>query len=52
MKTPNGEMEITTREVWKLAEDGKSLKLQRTVETPNARDEIIMILAKVAEQPQ
>jgi hypothetical protein len=48
MKTPNGEMEITTREVWKLSEDGKSLRLQRSVETPTARDEIVMILAKVA----
>lgn len=48
MKTPNsGEMEITTREVWKLSEDGKSLKLQRIIETPNARDEIIMMLARL-----
>ncbi|HEY8563580.1 MAG TPA: hypothetical protein VIL74_24590 [Pyrinomonadaceae bacterium] len=47
MKTQNGEMEITTRETWKLAEDGKSLRLQRTVETPSARDEIVMILSKV-----
>jgi hypothetical protein len=47
MKTPNGEMEIIIREVWKLSENGSSLKLQRTVETPTARDEIIMMLAKV-----
>ena len=48
MKTPTGEMEVTTREVWKLSEDGKSIKFQRTVETPSARDEIVMMLAKVS----
>jgi hypothetical protein len=47
MKTPKGEMEVTIREVWKLSEDGKSLKLQRTVETPTTRDEINMILSRV-----
>ena len=47
MKMPTGEMEITIRETWKLAEDGKSIKLLRSVETPSARDEIIMILTKV-----
>lgn len=47
MKMQTGEMEITVRETWKLLEDGKSLKLQRSVETPSARDEIIMILSKV-----
>ncbi|MEP6925111.1 MAG: hypothetical protein ABI954_11650 [Pyrinomonadaceae bacterium] len=52
MKTPNGEIEIYIREAWKLSEDGKSLKLQRTIETPTARDEIVMTLAKVAQQPQ
>lgn len=48
MKTQNGEMEVITRESWKLSEDGKSLKLYRTVETPNVRDEITMFLSKVA----
>lgn len=47
MKMPKGEMEVTVRETWKLSDDGKSLKLQRTVETPSARDQIIMFLAKV-----
>jgi hypothetical protein len=47
MKTPNGEIEVYIREAWKLSEDGKSLRLQRTVETPTARDEIIMVLSKV-----
>ena len=47
MKTQTGEMEVIAREVWKLSEDGKSLKLLRTVETPGARDEITMILNKV-----
>ncbi|HEX8637207.1 MAG TPA: hypothetical protein VF692_04015, partial [Pyrinomonadaceae bacterium] len=48
MKTPTGEMEVTTREVWKLSDDGQSLRFQRTVETPTARDEIIMTMSKVA----
>ena len=48
MKTPNGEIEIITREVWKISEDGRSLKLQRTVETPTARDELVMVLDKVS----
>lgn len=47
IKTPNGEMEVTTREVWKLSEDGKSIKLLRTFETTTVRDEITMIFAKV-----
>lgn len=48
MNMPRGEMEIIIREVWKLSDDGKSMKLQRTVETPTARDEIILILNKVS----
>ena len=47
MKMPRGEMEVITRESWKLSEDGKSLKLHRSVETPSARDQITMILSKV-----
>jgi hypothetical protein len=47
VKTPNGEMEIITRESWKIAEDGKSIKLQRTIETPASRDEITLFLKKV-----
>ena len=46
MKTPNGEMEIFIREWWKISDDGKSLKMQRTVETPTARDEITMFLMR------
>ena len=48
MNTMKGDIEITIREVWKLSKDGKSLKFERTVETPSARDEIVMTLAKVA----
>lgn len=46
-KTPDGEVEITTREWWKLSDDGNSLKLERTVDMPNARDEITLNLTKV-----
>jgi hypothetical protein len=49
MRTAKGEMEITNREWWKISEDGKSLRLQRTVDTPTARDEITMVLAKTAQ---
>jgi hypothetical protein len=48
MSTMKGDIEITIREVWKLSKDGKSLKFERTVETPSARDEIVMTLSKVA----
>lgn len=48
MKTPSGEMEVITRESWKLSEDGKTLRLHRTVETPTARDDLTMFLSKVA----
>jgi hypothetical protein len=48
MYTLKGDMEITTREVWKLSKDGKSLRLERTVETPAARDQIVMVLAKAS----
>ena len=46
MNTMKGDIEITTREVWKLSKDGKSMRFERTVETPTARDEIVMVLAK------
>ena len=46
MNTAKGDIEITTREVWKLSKDGKSLRFERTVETPSARDQIVMMLAK------
>jgi hypothetical protein len=47
MKGPRGEMEIYTRDSWKLLEDGKSLKMHRTVESPIWRDEINLILTRV-----
>lgn len=50
MKTQYGEMETTTWESWKLSGDGKSLKFQRTVETPTARDELTMFLSRPAQQ--
>lgn len=46
MNTMKGDIEITIREVWKLSKDGKSLKFERTVETPAARDEIVMVLTR------
>jgi hypothetical protein len=49
-KTPYGEMETSTWESWKLSGDGKSLKFQRTVETPTQRDELTMMLSKAAGQ--
>lgn len=48
-KTPYGEMETTTWESWKLSGDGKSLKFQRTVETPTQRDELTMMLSRPAQ---
>lgn len=50
MKTTYGEMETTTWESWKLSGDGKSLKFQRTVETPTARDEITMVMSRPPAQ--
>ena len=46
MNTMKGDIEITIRETWKLSKDGKTLKMDRTVETPSARDQIVMVLAK------
>lgn len=48
MKMKTGEVEVITREEWKLSEDGKSMKLHRTVQTPDVRDEITMIMTRVA----
>jgi hypothetical protein len=48
MKMKTGEIEVITREEWKLSEDGKSLRLHRTVQTPDVRDEITMFLSKAA----
>lgn len=42
MNTMKGDIEITVREVWKLSKDGESMRFERTVETPTARDEILM----------
>ena len=47
MQTPNGQIEIITRESWKISEDGKSLKLDRSIQTPTSRDEITLMLKKV-----
>jgi hypothetical protein len=49
-KTSYGEMETTTWESWKLSGDGKTLKFQRTVETPTARDELTMFLTRPPAQ--
>lgn len=49
-KTPYGEMETSTWESWKLSGDGKSLKFQRTVETPTQRDELTMMLSRATGQ--
>jgi len=46
MNTMKGDIEITIRETWKLSKDGKTLKLERTVETPTARDLLVMVLAR------
>ena len=46
--TMKGDIEITVRETWKLSKDGKQLRFERTVETPTARDQIVMVLAKAA----
>ena len=46
MTTMKGDIEITVRETWKLSKDGKTIKFDRTVETPTARDQIVMVLAK------
>ena len=46
--TMKGDIEITVRETWKLSKDGKQMRFERTVETPTARDQIVMVLAKAA----
>jgi hypothetical protein len=48
MKMKTGEVEVITREEWKLSEDGKSMRMHRTVQTPDVRDEITMYLTKAA----
>ena len=46
MKGSQGEVEIITRETWKISDDGKSLQFHRTVQTPTDRDNIDMTMAK------
>jgi hypothetical protein len=46
MKGLQGDAEIATRENWKLSEDGKTLQFHRTVQTPTARDNLDMTLAR------
>ena len=50
MNGVRGVTEVITRETWKISDDGQTLKMQRTVQTPEVRDQIIMILAKKATQ--
>ena len=49
MQSQYGEVEVITRESWKLSDDGKSLKLQRTIDAPNARDQITLTLVRPAQ---
>lgn len=48
-KMAYGEMETSIWESWKLSNDGKSLKFTRVVETPTVRDELSMMLTKLAQ---
>jgi hypothetical protein len=44
--TQNGEMTLTTKETWELADGGKTLKVHRTSESPRGTMESTLVFAK------
>ena len=50
MKAGQTEFIVYTREKWDLLEDGKTLKYAKTVELPNATDDILLFFTKDATQ--
>ena len=46
MSTPNGDFSFTTVEHWELSEDGKTLKVHQSTETPNGTREMKWVYTK------
>ncbi|MFN0088290.1 MAG: hypothetical protein ACKVX9_23065 [Blastocatellia bacterium] len=46
MTTPNGDFSITTVEHWELSDDGKTLKVHQSTETPQGARESKMVFTK------
>ena len=44
--TPNGEVSMTTKEVWTLSEDGKTLTVKRDTESPRGTNSSEMVFTK------
>lgn len=44
--TPNGAMTMVTKEVWELADGGKTLKIKRTRQTPRGDQTMEMVFTK------
>jgi hypothetical protein len=44
--TPNGEATMTTKEVWSLSDDGKTLTVKRDMETPRGTNSSEMVFTK------
>ena len=44
--TPNGEATMTTKEVWSLSEDGKTLTVKRDMESPRGTNSSEMVFTK------
>lgn len=45
-ETPNGAISISTKEVWLLSEDGKTLTIKRDMETPRGTNSSEMVFTK------
>lgn len=43
-------VEVVSRETWRVAEDGKSMRFTRSIETPAFRDEINMFMTRKQQQ--
>lgn len=46
LNTPGGEFTLTTKEEWSLSEDGKTLTVKRTQDTPRGSTSSTMVFAK------
>ncbi len=46
IKTPNGEISLVTKEIWELADGGKTLKITREMRVPQGSNKVEMVSTK------
>lgn len=46
IKTPNGEVSLAIKEIWELADGGRTLKITREMKVPNGSNKVEMVFTK------